>query len=262
MKVLFLGYGKMGRALGDTWLKKKLVDKLVAVDPNLIEDEITYFRNIEDVPAQFFDLIIIAVKPTSAKTLLRDLPPTFLKNTCFVSIMAGVEIKSIRKMINHSTTPIIRVMPNTPVVVQAGCCALYTHSILNIDLKKQVDKLFSSVGYTIWLNKEEELHIITALSGSGPAYFHLFTEAIANAGISLGLAPEISYALAKQTTYGTSLLQNQNNSDLAELRENVTSPNGTTYAALQIFEKNSKLRKLTQEALNAAYNRSLELSKI
>lgn len=261
MNVLFLGYGKMGRALGDTWLKHKLVNKLVCVDPNLESDGNLYFKNHTDVPTQPFDLIILAVKPNLAKTVLKDINPAFLKDACIISVMAGVEIASIKEMIDQPS-PIVRVMPNTPVLVQAGCCALYTSSILDNDLKQKIDQLFSSVGYSVWLDNEQDLHAVTAVSGSGPAYFHLFTEAIAEAGIKLGLSVEIANALAKQTAYGASLLQNQSHTDLVELRKNVTSPNGTTHAAIQIFEENLELRKLTEKALKAANDRSIELSKV
>lgn len=261
MNVLFLGYGKMGRALGDTWLKHHLVTKLVAVDPHLESDSNYFFNKQAEVPTQSFDLVILAVKPNLAKTVLQDINPAFLNNACIISVMAGVEISSINEMINNKPIPIVRVMPNTPVLVQAGCCAIYTSSDLNNDLKQNIDQLFSSVGYSVWLDNEDDLHAVTAVSGSGPAYFHLFTEAIAEVGVKLGLSVEIANALAKQTAYGASLLQNQSHADLVELRKNVTSPNGTTHAAIQVFEENSELRKLTDKALKAANDRSIELSK-
>ncbi|WP_277950515.1 pyrroline-5-carboxylate reductase dimerization domain-containing protein, partial [Acinetobacter sp. Res13-Abat-PEC13-P2-01] len=139
--------------------------------------------------------------------------------------------------------------------------AIYTDSNLYIDLKNNIERLFATVGYTLWIDNEDDLHAITALSGSGPAYFHLFTECLSNAGEKLGLKREIAEILAKQTALGAALLQIQSDIDLVKLRENVTSPNGTTYAAILKLENNSALRMLIVEALQAAFDRSIELSK-
>lgn len=262
MNALFLGYGKMGQALGKAWLENNLLSKLVAVDPMLPADNIHYFNSQQDVPEQSFDIIILAVKPNLAKEVLEGLKPTFLEKACIISIMAGVPTTSLLSALKNKNTPLVRVMPNTPVLAQAGCCILYTSSTLKSDLKNKIDNLFDTVGYADWLEKEEDLHAVTALSGSGPAYFHLFTEALENAGIKLGLSKNLANALAKQTAYGAALLQNQPETDLVTLRENVTSPNGTTHAAIQTFEKDNALRQLVEKSLQAALDRSIELSKI
>lgn len=262
MKILFLGYGKMGQALGNAWIENKLVHSLIAVDPNLDDHVNHYFNNLDDVPEQLFDLIILAVKPNLAKIVLEKLSNTISEKTCIISIMAGVETATLTEFLNKPNVPIVRVMPNTPVIAKAGCCVLYTSSNLESNLKNKIDILFSAVGYSSWLDHEDDLHAVTALSGSGPAYFHLFTEALSNAGEKLGLSKQLAQELAKNTAYGAALLQNEDDTNLVKLRENVTSPNGTTHAAIQEFESGLALRQLTEKALDAAFKRSIELSKI
>ncbi|EPF93391.1 pyrroline-5-carboxylate reductase [Acinetobacter gyllenbergii] len=262
MNILFLGYGKMGQALGNAWIENNLVSKIVAIDPNITADGVRFFNHQSDVPLQNFDIVILAVKPNLAKEILEELKPQLFKNACIISIMAGVTTETLKSIINNDEIPIIRVMPNTAVLANAGCCVLYTDFNLETNSKDNIEKLFFAVGYAIWIDNEEDLHGVTALSGSGPAYFHLFTEALANAGEKLGLKKEIAESLAKQTALGAALLQIQSKTDLVKLRENVTSPNGTTHAAIQVFEDNFFLRDLTNKALQAALNRSIELSKV
>lgn len=262
MNILFLGYGKMGQALGNAWLENRLITQLVAVDPMLEADGLHTFNDQADIPDQAFDLIVLAVKPNLAKSVLSQIRPVFLQNTCIISIMAGVSTSSLIEGLENKKVPVIRVMPNTPVLAQAGCCILYTGSDLKAELKSNIHKLFAAVGYAQWIDNEEDLHAVTALSGSGPAYIHLFTEALAEAGIKLGLSKNVAIALAKQTAYGSALLQNQSHTDLVKLRENVTSPNGTTHAAVQTFEKDQGLRTIVDQALEAAFKRSIELSQV
>ena len=262
MNTLFLGYGKMGQALGNAWLNNQLISTLVAVDPMLDAQQENYFNRQQDVPDQAFDLVILAVKPNLAKEVLQQLKPAWIEKASIISIMAGVSTSTLQAHLNQEHIPVIRVMPNTPVLAQAGCCILYTSAQLSNELKAKIEGLFSAVGYADWLEHEDDLHAVTALSGSGPAYIHLFTEALQDAGIKLGLSPNLANALAKQTAYGASLLQNEANTDVVELRKNVTSPNGTTHAAIETFEKDQQLRQLVEQALQAALNRSIELSQV
>lgn len=262
MNILFLGYGKMGQALGNAWIENKLVNSLIAVDPMIESNGLNYFNSVDDIPENKFDLVVLAVKPNMAKAVIQNLKPSILENACLISIMAGVETKTLEEAISIPNVPVIRVMPNTPVLAKAGCSILYTSANLDTNLKNQIGALFTAVGYSNWLDNEADLHAVTALSGSGPAYFHLFTEALSNAGEKLGLSKQLAEELAKNTAYGASLLQNNENTDLVQLRKNVTSPNGTTHAAIQEFESEFALRSLTEKALSAAFNRSIELSKV
>ena len=262
MNILFLGYGKMGQALAHAWSASAQADKIVAIDPLVDPDGIHFFQDQADLPQQNFDLIVVAVKPNYAQQVLENLNPNLLQGSCIISIMAGVSIDTLRSCIADRDVPIIRVMPNTPVLAQAGCCVLYSADLLAPQLKDKINQLFSTVGYANWLDDEAQLHAVTALSGSGPAYIHLFTEAMAQAGIQLGLAPQLALDLAKQTAYGAAVLQSQATTDLIELRRNVTSPNGTTHAAIETFEQSQALRNLVQQALQAAADRSVELSKL
>lgn len=133
MNILFLGYGKMGQALGNAWIEKKLVSKLVAVDPMIDADNICFFNQQTDVPSQTFDIVVLAIKPNLAKEILENLNKEFYKKACIISIMAGIETNILKKIIKNKNIPIIRVMPNTAVLANAGCSAIYTDSNLYID---------------------------------------------------------------------------------------------------------------------------------
>jgi len=261
MKVLFLGYGKMGSSLGEAWLKKRLVDQVVSVDPNakaVFDAEIYY--DISELPEIYFDLVVVAVKPALGVQAIATLPFRLIENACLVSIMAGVTCEALRSAI-HDKMPIIRAMPNTPVLLNAGCTALYAPESLNQEIKTAMDRLFSSVGKSCWVGTEDLLHAVTAISGSGPAYFHLFSEALAEAGIELGLETELAQKLSAYTAFGAASQQCEVGANFVDLRLAVTSPNGTTDAAIRSLELNSALRMLVKNAAKAAFERSVQLSK-
>jgi pyrroline-5-carboxylate reductase len=153
-------------------------------------------------------------------------------------------------------------MPNTPVLVNAGCTGLFTDTRLDEARRDFISRLFDSVGRSYWLEHESLLDAVTAISGSGPAYYHLFSEALAQAGVQLGLTPELALDLARQTALGAACQQTRQDANIIDLRTAVTSPNGTTAAAIDVFEQDQALRRLVGAATQAAYRRSRELSKI
>ena len=151
-------------------------------------------------------------------------------------------------------------MPNTAVMVRQGCVGLYADEDVSPGLRQTISRLFDAVGRSFWVDDEAQLHAVTAISGSGPAYYHLFSEALADAGVNLGLPRELAKQLAAQTALGAATLQTQYDADFVALRQAVTSPNGTTHAAIEEFEQGQALRRLVDVAAAKAGQRSVELS--
>lgn len=262
MNVLFLGYGKMGSTLGEAWLAQGVASRIVAVDPLADQKDFNaaLVKHIEQVTSCGFDLIIVAVKPALVDQVLSCLPAQMEADTCVVSLAAGVTTQRLQAAL-HAPVPVVRAMPNTAVQVLAGCTGLYAGRPLTAKQHDMITTLFDSVGHTYWLEQESELDAVTAISGSGPAYYHLFSEALADSARALGLPAGMATDLAKNTALGAATLQCTPGADLAALRQNVTSPNGTTHAAIETFEHQNRLRDLIASATQAAYRRSIELSK-
>lgn len=260
MKVLFLGYGRMGAALGESWARAGLVDSIVAVDPGLPASHLARVHgSIDTIADEAFDLLVLAVKPAMAAAVLGQLSPRNLANALLLSVAAGVTCATLSQAV-AGQCPVIRTMPNTAVMVNAGCTGLYSHDPLPGATRARLGQLFQAVGEAFWVDEEIQLDAVTAISGSGPAYYHLFTEALADAALGLGLSPELGKRLAAQTALGAATLQAAPDADFAALRLAVTSPNGTTAAAIAVFEAQTRLRSLVDEAATAAYRRSRELS--
>ncbi|MBV4535222.1 pyrroline-5-carboxylate reductase [Pseudomonas urmiensis] len=260
MKTLFIGYGRMGAALGDAWLATGLIEQLSIVDPGLTGagGDGRYTR-LADVPDEAFELIVLAVKPAYASEALAGLSDRQCAQACVISVAAGVTQATLSAALGQRC-PVVRAMPNTPVLAGAGCTGLYAGDELEASQRTRIGQLFEAVGLASWVTTESQLDAVTAISGSGPAYYHLFSEALAQAGVKLGLTAELAGALAAQTAFGAATLQ-QRHADFAELRLAVTSPNGTTAAAIEVFENGEKLRDLVEAATAAAYRRSVELSQ-
>lgn len=260
MKILFIGYGRMGSALGNAWLSMGVAQTVIAVDPaTSISPGVECYRSISEVPAHAYDVIVAAVKPGLVAASLGQLTAEMTANATLISIAAGVSCASLYQALD-AKCPVIRAMPNTAVILNAGCTALYSQSSLSTEQHRQVGLLFAAVGKLFWVTAEDALNAVTAVSGSGPAYYHLFSEALTNAGISLGLEAELASALAAQTAYGAALMQTAAGADFVELREAVTSPQGTTAAAVAVFEADAGLRSLVARAANARRQRSRQLS--
>lgn len=260
MKVLFLGYGKMGSALGEAWLASGLVQEIVAIDPNTPGG--VRARVIADASAlshEAFDLVVAAVKPAMATTAISALPACALEGAILISVMAGVTCETLDAA-TGGKVPVVRAMPNTPVLVNAGCTGLYSSNLPH-SRREALGRLFNAVGVAFWVDEEAQLHSVTALSGSGPAYYHLFSEALAAVGVELGLPEGLAKQLAAHTALGAARLQCEPGADFVALRQAVTSPNGTTAAAISVFEAGANLRRLVSASARAAYQRSVELAE-
>lgn len=206
------------------------------------------------------DLVIVAVKPQVMKTVICELE-AILQNVrpVLVSVAAGITIDSLNDW-SGGGLPIIRCMPNTPALIGCGASGLYANDQVSTTQKSVADTVMSAVGITRWLDSENAIDAVTALSGSGPAYFFLLMESMIDAGKQLGLSSETAVALTQQTALGAARMAIEGDIDAAELRRRVTSPGGTTEKALNRFEQGG-LRELVNSALTAAKQRSRELAK-
>lgn len=202
--------------------------------------------------------VILAVKPKEIRPVLKDIKNELRDDHLLITIAAGVPIKAIRDILKREL-PIIRVMPNTPAMVGMGITAISPGTLAKARDIDMAVKIFSQVGETVIVD-EEMMDAVTALSGSGPGYIFYIMEALVDAGIKLGLKKEIALALAVQTTLGTAKLAKESEDSLAELRDKVTSPGGTTSKGLTVMSERG-LADIIIDAVEAACRRSKELSK-
>ena len=207
------------------------------------------------------DLLVIAVKPQIASTVLASLQGKLSESTTVLSIIAGINAESLAKMLGLAdTSSIIRCMPNTPALVNEGMTALLANSQCSEHGQRLAERVMAAVGKTIWVSEESDLDTVTAISGSGPAYFFLFMESLTEAAVRLGMPAEEARLLAVQTAIGSAKLAGASDDKLSQLRNNVTSPGGTTEQAILSFEQ-SGLRSVVDDAVLAARKRSIELSE-
>lgn len=206
------------------------------------------------------DVVILAVKPQILQPVCRDLANALSeRHPLLISIAAGVRTEDIDRWAGGDM-PIVRCMPNTPALVQSGATGLYANAAATADEKGLAETLMRAVGITVWVDDEQQLNAVTALSGSGPAYFFLVIEALQTAGENLGLPAEVARLLSIETAFGAAKLALESQEDAAILRERVTSPGGTTERALEVLES-GKLRELFNQALEAASQRAVELAE-
>ncbi|KAL7954164.1 pyrroline-5-carboxylate reductase [Trichoderma compactum] len=272
-KLAFIGGGNMASAiiggLANQGIDKQNIIVSEPWDVNREKIAATGVRtttsNVE--AGQDADLIIIAVKPQVTKTVCQELGASWAHRATLpivVSIAAGITLDSLREWTKTSegkTAPIVRVMPNTPALVSEGASGLYASEDVKENEKQLVDALLGSVSKaTEWVDKEELLDVVTGLSGSGPAYFFAMVEHLIASATALGLPKEQATRLAKQTCLGAGQMLVTSSDEPAQLRKNVTSPNGTTYAALQTFES-LKFDEIVDKAVKAATSRAAELGK-
>ncbi|MEJ6573864.1 MAG: pyrroline-5-carboxylate reductase [Actinomycetes bacterium] len=207
--------------------------------------------------AQSSDVILLVVKPQDLAQLLLSISPNLKKSAALVSFAAGKSSDFISKIVGPNIS-IIRVMPNTPILIGLGMAAISLGKGVNPEQAQFISDFLATCGKVISI--EEDLQdAVTALSGSGPAYFFAFIEEMIKSGISLGLTSDQATMLAIQTMVGSAAMLEQSGKSAATLRENVTSPNGTTAAALKVFDE-SNLGEIVSKAMTAARNRSQELA--
>ncbi len=205
------------------------------------------------------DYVLLAIKPQSFDAIAPEVALCLPKNCVVISIMAGITLERLSEAFQEQV--IVRAMPNTPAAIGQGVTAYVAGKGLSAGQQKHVHKLLGAVGTVLELDNESMIDMVTAVSGSGPAYFFHMVEALSGAGQALGLSEEQAGALAAQTMIGSGALLAQSGQSATELRRAVTSPNGTTQAALDVLMRENGLPKVLREAVTAAYRRSQELGK-
>ncbi len=206
------------------------------------------------------ETVIFAVKPQAMEAMVRELAtPIQSKKPLVLSIAAGVREARIQEWLGGKIA-IVRAMPNTPALIGCGATALYANRFTSPSQHKLAEAILRCVGLTVWLDEENQMNAVTALSGSGPAYFFLLIEALQQAGKAMGLPEETTRLLSLQTAYGSARLALESDEPVEKLRHRVTSPGGTTEQALQILEKGA-FHSLITQALAAAKKRSEELAE-
>lgn len=267
--VTFIGGGNMARAIYGGLLESGFAaTNITVIDPSSTAQDVARQAGIDQVfdgapmDALSADLIVLAIKPQITKAALQPLSGRLAPNSFVLSIVAGINAESLATLLDLSDTQsIIRCMPNTPALVGEGMTGLYSdNSAGSAEGRALAERVMSSVGQCVWVDKESDLDVITAISGSGPAYFFLFIESLTDAAIALGMDSESARKVALQTALGASRLASLSDEDASTLRKNVTSPGGTTEQAIQSFEA-SDIRGIVAQATKAAARRSLELSK-
>ena len=212
------------------------------------------------------DVVVLAIKPQQMKTVLTGLSGS-LDDKLLISIAAGVQTGDMRQWASESAgknatgkIAVVRCMPNTPALLQQGATGLYADNNVNDAQRTAAEKILAAAGTTAWVDSEEQLDAITALSGSGPAYFFLLIESMTNAGVNLGLPKTLATNFAVQTALGAAQMAADSGLEPAQLRANVTSPAGTTEAALNSFNDDN-FTQTVHSAMQAAKLRAQELSK-
>jgi pyrroline-5-carboxylate reductase len=201
--------------------------------------------------------VVLAVKPQQMAEALKDLQLD--PQTTVVSIAAGVRLSSLRAWLGDDVH-LVRCMPNTPSLYQKGITGLYAEASTPANARALAETILKAAGQTCWLERESDLDAVTALSGSGPAYFFLLTEALREAGVKLGLSADVAARLAQQTFIGAAEMADKTGADVSILRAQVTSKGGTTEAAVKSLESDG-IRTLLERALTAAAVRSKELGE-
>ncbi|KAK2029152.1 NADP oxidoreductase coenzyme F420-dependent [Colletotrichum zoysiae] len=272
-KIAFIGGGNMAAAIIGGLVAKGIDKQHVTVsEPWEVNREKMAALGVKTTTsnAEAFagaDIAILAVKPQVAKGVCIELAKAVSgheKTPVVVSIAAGITLEALQKWLalDDGRTPhVVRVMPNTPALVGEGASGLFAGSDFTEDEKKLTESLMASVSKaTEWVDKEELIDVVTGLSGSGPAYFFAMVEHLISSAVSLGLSPEQAKRLAAQTCLGAGKMLVESPEDPGQLRKNVTSPNGTTHAALQSFEA-SGFQDIVDKAVKAATSRGEELGK-
>ncbi len=261
--ITFIGGGNMAQALIGGLIARGLPPTRITVsDPvdkvreHLATKEL-HVTNDNIAAIRDADIVLFAVKPQVLASVLQPLKG-LLEGKLVISIVAGADLATIGALLG--TTRIVRVMPNTPALVQTGAHGLYAEATVSAEDRDLASQVLASTGLTIWVSTEAQIDAVTAVSGSGPAYFFYMMESMIRAGKNLGLDEKVATALTLQTALGAAQMAITSASSPAELRKNVTSPNGTTQAAIEVFD-HAHISQNIQAALAAAQKRSQQLAQ-
>ena len=262
----FIGAGNMATALIKGLIESGVYDRehLLAADKD--EDALKrvsgsfgvkcYASNSKITAGS--SIVVLAVKPQNMREALEEMKGAIGDHHLIISIAAGIPLRMIREITGREI-PLIRVMPNTPALIQRGVSALAAGSLATTEHMAKAKEIFGAVGDTVVV-EETMMDAVTALSGSGPGYVFRMMECMVDAGVAVGLERETSLGLVVQTFIGAAHLAKESDDSLSELRQKVTSPGGTTAAGLAVFDEKG-LKEITMKAIDAACKRSLELGK-
>ena len=262
-RVAFLGAGNIAKAIMGGMLKQGMsASNLFAADPS--DDQISslpqgvtgFSNNVAAI--ENAEIVVLAVKPNTVSELCVTLAPV-IGDRLVISVAAGIQSETLQQGLGPNV-PIIRCMPNTPALVQSGMTGLFATPAVTSAQKESANNILAAVGKFCWFENEGDLDAVTAVSGSGPAYFFLIIEAMEAAAIELGLSPEVAHELVTQTALGAALMARDTADPISVLRNNVTSPGGTTAAAINSLI-NDQTPEIFARAVGAAHKRSIELAK-
>src|SRR5438552_5332938 len=262
--IVLAGAGKMGGAMLSGWLAQGLdAGRVVVIEPApspeisaLAKQGVRLNSSAKDAGA--IAALVIAVKPQSFREAGTSLKPFTASSTLVVSIMAGTTIASLEEVCGGS---VVRAMPNTPAAIGRGITVAVAANNVSTPQRAVADALLRATGSVEWVDDENLMDAVTAVSGSGPAYIFLLAEELARAGVEAGLPPELATRLARETVAGSGELLRRSEAASATLRQNVTSPGGTTAAALEVLMGPDGMQSLLTRAVAAATRRSKELAK-
>lgn len=266
-KIGFIGGGNMASSLlngliasghpaSQLWVSDTNVDVLERLAADLKIN--TTLDNT--VVVDCVDVVVLAVKPQSIKIVAQNMAASINeRNSLVVSIAAGISQASLSAWLGEKTA-IVRCMPNTPALVLTGATGLHANQNVTEAQSDLAENILRSVGIALWVQNENELDAVTAVSGSGPAYYFLLMEAMEKAALEMGLTPETAQLLVQQTALGAAKIALESEESPEKLRQRVTSPNGTTQKAIETFQAGGFV-ELVAKALHAARDRSVELSK-
>ncbi len=267
LNISFIGAGNMASSLiGGLLADGKMPANIHIADTNPAQlDRLQQRFSVticqsNSIAAKAADTLILAVKPQGLKQVAEEIRDSVQsKKPLIISIAAGIQEKDINRWLGNNVA-IVRTMPNTPSLIQTGATGLFANNKVSEDQRNMAETIMRAVGITVWVENEQQMDIVTAISGSGPAYYFLFMEAMQAAGEELGLNTETARLLTLQTAFGATKMALESNEDCATLRQRVTSPGGTTEQALLTFEA-GQLRQLIKQAVTAAAKRSQELAQ-
>ena len=265
-KIKIIGCGKMASAILDAWLKKSILPQNIYVDEpkpsDWLLDKKKHGLNLNTKADVLFDYCFIGVKPQSLNEIELRLKTLVKKNVTFVSMLAGIKINRLEGIIGKDES-IVRIMPNLPAEILKGITAVKENARVEPKQSKNLAILLEAFGEIVNFSEESKFDAVTAISGSGPAYIFLIAELMTEVGVNLGLSYDEAFKLVKHTIDGAGSLIVNSALKPQKLRENVTSPGGTTYEALAVMmNKDSGLQKIFPAAIKAAAQRSKELSEV
>lgn len=265
LSITFVGGGNMATALiaglqraRPGQLELRVADPSEEARKQMVREfGVDTFRDGRDAVAGA-DVIVLAVKPQVMPSVLKELAEVIERGQLVLSIAAGTTVADLASALgtNH---PVVRAMPNTPALIGKGICGLYASPACRPHHREQAERIMRGAGDAMWIEDEALMDVVTAVSGSGPAYFFLLTEALAAAGAELGLSREDSLRLAARTAEGAGAMLSESDDPPEKLRQRVTSPGGTTEAGIELLESRG-FRRLIRDAVEAAAQRGRELA--